>query len=367
MKKKVKHIFWGRGLQLLNLIIAGLFLMSLLSGIIPPTKFAFLSVLGLFYPLLFYSNLFFILFWLFFRPKRTFISLFVLLLGIHTIPNHFAFHFSRSKADPLSYKVVSYNVQGFSHSNNLQLIDVTKKDIMHFLLAQKPDIACLQEYHSKDKSLYAPLKNTGKDLNTGSYFFQSYFGPRYDELIGLVIFSKFRKINNGYLKFNKHRTFAIYCDLLIGSDTVRVINVHLASISLKPTDIDFVANPALAEKDELGRTKKIYYKLVKAYMMHEKQMKAILKLVENGPKKVLLCGDMNDTPGSYTYHLATTRLFDSFTKKGAGMSVTYAGRLPFLRIDYIMTHGAINLINYHRIKVNYSDHYPITTRFRLSD
>ena len=368
LKKNKKSNFLTYGLLILNILLAALYGLSIVGGMVPPSKFALLSVLVVFFPLLFFSNLFFILFWLLFHQKYAILSLVALLLGFHSIPDHFAFNHSGATSDSTSalLKVVSYNVQRFSNSNDERKPNSTKQDIMHFLLKQKPDIACLQEYHSKNQSLYGPLKSTQKYLNTGSYFFQSYFGPRHNELIGLVIFSKFKKINNGYLKLKKYRTFAVYSDLLIGKDTIRVINIHLASISLKPNDIDFVANPAFTEKSECSHVKKIYHKMVKAYILHEKQMKAVMDLVKSSPYQVILCGDMNDTPGSYSYRMALQQLTDTFKAKGSGMSISYAGHLPFLRIDYIMKKGKFKTFDYQRIKIHFSDHYPLVVRFQIA-
>ncbi len=94
-------------------------------------------------------------------------------------------------------------------------------------------------------------------------------------------------------------------------------------------------------------------------------MKAVMELVKGSPYQVILCGDMNDTPGSYSYRLATQRLTDTFKEKGRGMGVSYAGPLPFLRIDYIMTKGKLKALDYQRIKVHFSDHYPLVVRFEI--
>ncbi len=366
LMKKKRYSLVITSLRLLNLLLAGLFLLSVLAGYIPPSKFPFLSVPGLVFPLLFFANLFFVLLWIVLRKKELLISLVVLLLGFSDINRHFGFSFSGSEAKGKKIKVVSYNVQGFTHSNNLKLRNIKKQEILKFLLDRNPDIVCLQEYHSVDKKLYQPLKDDKQYLNAGTHFFQSYFGPGYKELIGMIIFSKFPSVNSGYLKFDGQRTFAIYTDLNTGEDTVRVINVHLASISLSPRDLDMISKGGIDQENELSRSKRIYYKLVKAYKLHERQMKAILKLAEETKGKVILCGDFNDTPGSFTYGLADRVFSDAFRQDGFGMSPTYAGPIPFLRIDYIMLKGnGMDVISYKRHKVRFSDHYPVSAEIEI--
>jgi endonuclease/exonuclease/phosphatase family metal-dependent hydrolase len=324
----------------------------------------FLSVFGLFFPVVFFANLFFTLFWLFFSLKRSFISLVFILISYNIFLNHFAFNFGNKSGQKAEFTVVSYNVHGFSNSKDKIVLNGTKNDIMHFLVSQQPDIVCLQEFRSKDRILYGPLKETGKDLNAGSYYFQSYYGPKHNELTGMVIFSKFKKSNTGYLRFEGHRTFCIYSDLLINGDTVRVVNIHLASVSLNPADIDFISGDAgNGKRGKFNRIKSIYMKLVKTYSLHHKQIKAVMDLVNNFKGKVIVCGDMNDTPGSYSYNYATRFLNDAFKRKGSGMSVTYANKIPFLRIDYIMTRGKLETVSYKRSKVHFSDHFPVSAGF----
>lgn len=62
----------------------------------------------------------------------------------------------------------------------------------------------------------------------------------------------------------------------------------------------------------------------------------ILSHIKDDELPFVLCGDFNDTPISYTYHIIrSTGLHDAFIEKGKGIGETYCGNLPFLRIDYV--------------------------------
>ena len=50
---------------------------------------------------------------------------------------------------------------------------------------------------------------------------------------------------------------------------------------------------------------------------------------------MILCGDFNDTPLSYTYRQLSRKLTDSFIEKGRGIGNTYIGEFPSFRICYI--------------------------------
>jgi endonuclease/exonuclease/phosphatase family metal-dependent hydrolase len=53
------------------------------------------------------------------------------------------------------------------------------------------------------------------------------------------------------------------------------------------------------------------------------------------------------------------RLSDSFNSGGSGFGVTYAGQLPFLRIDYVMHDDHFKTEGYRKYKITCSDHYPV--------
>jgi endonuclease/exonuclease/phosphatase family metal-dependent hydrolase len=237
--------------------------------------------------------------------------------------------------------------------------DRNREEILRFIGETDSDIVCIQEYHGKGKTLYEPLQQNKEMLGAESYYYESYFNPRYQQLTGLAIFTKLKAVNKGKLIFEGSRTFGIFTDLLTGNDTIRVFNIHLASIQLKPSDIDFVVNPG-QNQDEMGiHALRIYDKLNEAFKLRERQMEQIVKELENCKYPVILAGDFNDTPTSYTYRNTKALLEDTFREKGTGFSITYAGRIPFLRIDYIMKSKEFKTKKYRRHMVEYSDHYPV--------
>lgn len=264
-------------------------------------------------------------------------------------------------AKPDQIKVLSYNVQQFGEQTKNQSSLATKSDIINFLLDQNADIVCLQEYHSANNQLYKPLKEIRDILSAKTYYYESYFNPKYNQLSGLVTFSKYKAINKGKLKFTGSRTFGIYTDVVIKNDTIRIFNIHLASIKLKPGDLDFVVNPEADNSDDLkSHTSDIYRKLIQAYLFREKQLKYLVNEIKSTKYEIILCGDFNDTPSSWIYKQLEQHLNDAFVKKGMGIGRTYAGPLPFLRIDYILTGTSFSIVGFTRHNLIKSDHFPIS-------
>jgi endonuclease/exonuclease/phosphatase family metal-dependent hydrolase len=351
-----------------NILVVILLAVSQLAVFIPPSKQALFSVLALFYPVLFFVNAIMIVVWLIFKRKYWLISFLVIIIGFINLRDNFQFHpVKECIKTGDDFKMVTYNVRLFSTDKTGKDSPVLKKNILDFLESEQPDIICLQEYHSLDRNVYLPLKELTNKLEQNTYYYESYYSPRFDQLSGLVIFSKYKAVNKGKLKIEGSRTFGIYTDLLIGGDTIRVINIHLASIRLQDSDIDFVLNPDFNNKQELKQhSSSIYSKLNKAFLLREKQVNYIIRKIRKSPYPVILSGDFNDTPSSYVYHQLSKLLTDSFVEQGNRLGRTYAGQLPYLRIDYTFISDLFTVKCYNRVIQYYSDHFPVITLLEIS-
>jgi endonuclease/exonuclease/phosphatase family metal-dependent hydrolase len=253
--------------------------------------------------------------------------------------------------------------KNFRHKKD-SAVNRRMSDFKNFVIEQRPEIVCLQEFFSEGTPIYSPIERLRKDMGFSNYYFESYYqpGPR-NRLTGLLIFSKYTSVNKGKYKLEEEgsETFAIFNDLIIGDDTVRVFNIHMASIRLQPEDIDFVVNAGQEnEKDVKGHASRIYTKLKEAFLLREKQMILLKQVLQDSPYHVILAGDFNDTPSSYVYGQITGLLQDTFKEKGKGLGATFADRLPFLRIDYIMKCSHFKTLQYARYQTDYSDHYPVS-------
>jgi endonuclease/exonuclease/phosphatase family metal-dependent hydrolase len=81
---------------------------------------------------------------------------------------------------------------------------------------------------------------------------------------------------------------------------------------------------------------------------------------------VLVCGDLNDTPSSYSYQVLTRGLNDSFKKAGNGLfGNTYGGNFPSFRIDYLLFDEKFEAYNYEKYIIYLSDHYPVSVYLNI--
>ena len=84
--------------------------------------------------------------------------------------------------------------------------------------------------------------------------------------------------------------------------------------------------------------------------------------VETSPYPVIVCGDFNDTPLSYTYNQFNKSLIDAFRNCSSGIGPTYIGRVPAGRIDYIFHSKSLNSMDFKIQEGEYSDHRAVSCR-----
>jgi endonuclease/exonuclease/phosphatase family metal-dependent hydrolase len=348
----------------LNFAVVVALVFSLLAAYIPPSSQAVFSVFGLIYPLLLIANIVFVILWALLKSRMFFVSLLVILLGYNNLLQNVQFSFNGDDETPKkTIQLFTYNVERFGLYDSEEKFRKTRKEVIQFIKSKNPGIVCLQEYHGKGKTLYEPLQQIKTELGADSYYYESYFNPRYQQLTGLIIFSKYKAVSKGKLKFENSRTFGIYTDLIIHGDTVRTYNIHLASIQLMPADIDFVVNPG-KDKEAKLHALRIYSKLSEAFQLREKQMAFLVDKIKKSPYPTILCGDFNDPPSSFVYNKITNILDDCFVEKGKGLGRTYAGELPLLRIDYILKSHEFISLEYRRHKIHFSDHFPVSVTLK---
>ena len=96
-----------------------------------------------------------------------------------------------------------------------------------------------------------------------------------------------------------------------------------------------------------------------AFRRRSYQVSLVDSVIENSPYKVIICGDFNDTPNSYLYRKLTRNLDDSYLATNFGIGSSFAGKIPGLRIDYILTDPDIEVAKTFVFKNLGGQHYPL--------
>ncbi len=348
------------------MVINGAFVLALLLAYlathIPPSSFRYLPLFGLAYPFLLIANVLFIVYWVMKKARLAWISLIAILIGW----NHFTdfFHLTWSKPTTENttqqLKLMTFNVHLLGYYDGKNALS-TRNEIFEVLKREQADLLCFQEfYHTDRKGVFTTRDTMVQFLPTKYYHERFTHALNKKQYFGVAMFSKYPMVHKGFVPFsNDPNNFCIYADLKINSDTVRVYNAHLQSIRFKPEDYALVDGNKNQEQLEQGG-KRIVRMLTKAFLKREQQVKRLMEDIKACPYKVILCGDFNDTPVSYTYESLTDLLRDSFLDAGNGIGNTYTGVFPSFRIDYILHDQTMKSIAYKTLPEKLSDHHPVT-------
>ena len=362
MKKYIRKIlFW------INLFLAAVLVISYMAIFINPARVWQFAFFGLAYPVLLGFNIGFIVFWIWRKKMLALISVFVILAGWSIFGRYFQVRvFERSAKKEEGIKLLSYNVRVFNQYSMEQGNSVLDS-VLCFITSQNADIVCFQEFftvndHEKSSEQYIDsMLNEFPDKHI-SYVYKPGITSNY----GLATYSKYPIIRRGRVKFKNSNNSCLFSDLVIHNDTLRVYNTHLQSINLKKENYNFVDSLVFRfNSKRMDEVKDISGRLKNAFIKRAEQADILSRHIRQSSYSVIVCGDLNDTPVSYTYQKVRGELKDAFVGSGKGIGNTYRGNFPSFRIDYILHSKTIRSTDYRIHRINLSDHYPVSCNLSI--
>lgn len=228
--------------------------------------------------------------------------------------------------------VVSANANYFGATSDPQAVHY--EEAARLLLAQRADLLCTQDFTGDGK---APEKELRRQLSaSGLGYFQ-------ELAASLDTFSRLPFLGWQGVRFEGTANGFSWVDLVWQERPLRLFNLHLQSYAL-----------AGARQPEA-----VLSHLRRGLEMRYQQVEAVAQAVIDSPHPVILCGDLNDVPGSYTYALLrSTELKDGFVEAGRGVAQTYKWPVPAMRIDYVMASPELRFTRYqHLSSPGFADHH----------
>ncbi|MBR4135610.1 MAG: endonuclease/exonuclease/phosphatase family protein [Bacteroidales bacterium] len=370
--KRLGFLKWiGKALLMLVSVLAmGALFFSLLAKIIPPSVSHVIAYSGLLFPYIVITNIILLFLWIFIDYRWSLAFAILLIINVNNIDRHFQLRaMDKPETCANCLKVMSFNVHDFNIYADTYPQDARK--IIEFLKREKPDILCLQEY-CYDKNGKRGINITQEILdvlglpdNPRNYQVNLPFENRLGYQFGQAIFSAYRIVDCGVVETgDSSSNKSMYVDIRYNGDTVRVYNVHLSSFHINQDD--YAASEAILHNDnddgQLNeKAAKLYKKIAAAFEQRQAQARSVRAHIDTCDSPIVICGDFNDTPESYSYFKIAHGFKDSFRASGKGTGVTYKGGVfPSYRIDYILHSKSYNDFG-HTIctDMDISDHYPL--------
>lgn len=247
-------------------------------------------------------------------------------------------------------KIATYNVAMFGReTSGFQALDILAE-----MRRQKVDVLCMQEYN----------ETSGDKKNSESY--KEYFPYMQVGREDMVIFSRYPIKGNKTILFDDTNNSAMWADIDVKGDVIRVFNVHLQTTGI---------NRTLHQADKLRMQDQnvsnsrilnaIYGNYTLGMMFRVGQAVTVANEKRSSEKPCIVCGDFNDVPYSYVYNTMLGEMVDGFRECGSGFMYTMRDSKKPVRIDYIFHDQSLKGLTYYKGELTNSDHFPVFMKIAL--
>lgn len=335
---------------LANIIVGTGFLLCAFSPSFSPLNHPFWSCTGIFMPIFIILNICFLVFWCFTSIKMIIVPVLFFLIGWGPLTTYFPVNFVSDEPGKNRLKVLTYNVK---HMTDDEVKEDGESILIEYIGNSGADIVCLQEYPYKNEKVKKLLQKHYPYIRTCNF----------NSVNAVACLSKYpvRLIEEIRLgsSFNGSAFFKVkYKDI----DIPIIIN-HLESNKLTVKDKKVYKELLKSPDENHVKTdgKYLLEKFAEAVSIRAVQADKISKYIEkNYSPYMIMCGDFNDTPISYTHKKLSEKLVDTFVYAGNGPGITYNRNMLFFRIDHIMV-GDGYTISKCKVdnSIDASDHYPV--------
>ena len=278
-----------------------------------PTDHPLVSTVGMAFPVLLVINMGFLLFWLIFKWTRAWVPVAGFILSYVPISIYMPLNVSPSPPEG-ALKLVSYNV--CSYGGNFKYEQGFEK-VRDYLIDEKADIVCLQEDNdSWRRYCFKQLEERGLTYNDT-----------------VVLF-------NDELRFN-------------------CLGIHSKYPIIRRERIDYKT---------VSESQLLMVKLAEANAVRSKQIETVCQYVSQylGRYPIIVCGDFNDNPISFSRHRMGKMLTDCFVESGRGVGLSYNQKAFSFRIDHIFCSADITPYQCEvDTKMDASDHFPMVCWLKI--
>ena len=341
--------------------VASIVLMLLVgySDRLDPQEHPLLSCLGLTFPAFLVVNFCFLVFWAMLSLKRVLVPFVGFLLCYVPVRTYFPLNLGSSEEPDL--KLVTYNVAGYSADEAGVRGGGLEGALDYVARQQDADIVCLQEVTLKEK-------DKERFLNVFPYIESQYFKTTGS---GVTLLSKYPVTGSEAVEYGDGDFVSKAFTLDVNGSSVMVINNHLETAGLSSSDRHDFHSMVHGNKDtEVARqeSKRLLVKLGEHNAVRARQVRALARFVErHAGVPVILCGDFNDSPISYSRYVVGKHLTDCFRESGNGPGWSFWRDAIRVRIDYVFCSSQLTPVSCKvDNSVQSSDHYPMICTLKMN-
>ena len=328
-----------------------------------PADHPLLSTMGMAFPFFLLVNIAFLFFWLIFKWRMIWISVLGLVCAYVPINIYMPLN-SRQDIPEGALKLVSYNVCAYGGNYKYEQGFET---VLKYFVEQEPDIICVQEdvdtwrrYVFREYEKHWAYNDTIVICNSVESFNT------------LGIHTRFPIIKRERIEYASLANGSAAWWLKVGKDTLVVVNNHFEGCHLNNDDraqYRQIIKGELPSDSARAESKLLLIKLAEANAKRSNQVRAVLRYVEEHSQyPIIVCGDFNDNPISYSRHAMAEQLTDCFRETGRGIGLSYNQKAFSFRIDHIFCSKQLQPYNCKvDDEMDASDHYPILCWLKMAE
>lgn len=327
-----------------------------------PVDHPMLSTMGMAFPIFLLFNLLFLVVWLLFKWTRTWIPIVGFALAYVPISIYMPLRAVADVPDD-ALMLVSYNVCGYTGNPEYEN---GHEVVIDYLREQKPDIVCIQE--DVETKHLPVMREFGKVFASNDTVVLCETSESKNVL---GIHTRFPIIRHERIDYPSASNGSVAWWLKTGDDTLIVVNNHFESCHLNKDDrrqYRQILHGKMDRDSVRTESQMLLVKLAEANAKRAPQIEAVLRYVEEHSQyPVIVCGDFNDNPISYSRHRMSQTLTDCFVETGRGIGLSYNQKAFSFRIDHVFCSSQLTPY-YCKIddEIDASDHFPVLCWLKMS-
>lgn len=339
----------------LTVLAIGSMLMVLLGGVVNPTLWSLPSFVILGAPFVFLLNVIVLVYWVIrWRYVWMAITGVFMLFWVWDVGVFVQMRFWTYRNTDISHeiKILSYNVHSFSNYYNRGVSTID--EIFDMIRSEDPDIICFQELSARRLDISSLLPEWP--------YFANMQGEQTDQgMSDCVVFSKYPLSKEPTIVLDNTTGGALPVDIYIEKDTLRLFNCHLQTTDFNNVNNSRSLTEVLSTDDNEQAIRVTARALNNNFGARSHQADTLATEIALSPHPVVVVGDFNSVPLSYTYRTVKSSLGgDAFRSAGDGYGYTYRPMRALLRIDYVLYDDEnYSCIQYNSPDMQLSDHNPV--------
>ena len=341
----------------LNILIIIAMLMTGFAYVLDPRTWSYLALAGYAFPFFSLANVIFIAVWAVVRKRCLWLPFIGFVMCYVPMNKFFPLNLSNDAPEG-SLKVMTFNTAQMGAEKiytNDENIEIRRK-MLKYIASSGCDIVCLQEV-SLNKWVMQDVDSIIRPV-------MPYIEAR--EWCGnkMMMLSRHPITKCEKIAYESKGNFSYAFYLDVNGRELIVINNHLETNHFsveEKASFGRMVKGGMEREEMHEKSRYVVRKLVDAATIRAPQADAVATFVSmHQGRHMIVCGDYNDIPLSYTNKTIAENLTDCYTATANGPGFTYNKNGMFVRIDNIMCSPEFAPYACHVDKTcTYSDHYPM--------